>query len=343
MKKKIRSMLRKFKNRLSPFFSVSKIRLKSARNREIRKLVAQRDATHFTEYRARLAAMEAKAYADQGLFALSNSMRAAHTIVAQTRKRVDALESLLSHKLNVDPWQGEVNTALRNLEHDVSGTIQNYDRQLRSIEQRIEFVRAETMYELQASLLKSKSNTHSPASSTIETKILNPEKVAEMKKTSLRLNVGCGHIQPNGFLNVDGRALPGIDIIAEATAIPLNEGEVDEVFSSHLVEHFTRHVLERVLLPHWASLLRQGGTLTTVAPDGAAMLKAVNTGGMTFEDFREVLFGGQDYDGDFHYNLITPDDFSALLGRLGFTNVTQDYVGKRNGKCFEFKITARKQ
>ncbi|MCW2361377.1 MULTISPECIES: class I SAM-dependent methyltransferase [Sphingobium] len=217
-----------------------------------------------------------------------------------------------------------------------------YDQQLRNVEARIEFVRQETMYELQASIVRLAGKMHEGGKAATVAKILNADKVEAMRKTGLRLNVGCGHIQPEGYLQVDARALPGVDVIAEATNIPFADGEVDEIASAHLIEHFTAQVLNRVLLPHWRSRLKCGGQLTAVVPDGAAMLSAVNDGTMPFEDFREVLFGAQDYDGDFHYNLITPDSFSATLQRAGFVDIEAIYTGKKNGKCFEFKMVARK-
>ena len=72
------------------------------------------------------------------------------------------------------------------------------------------------------------------------------------------------------------------------------------------------------------------------------MLRAVNDGDMTFEDFREVLFGAQDYEGDYHYNLITMDTLANALRAAGFVSVQPVYEARRNGKCFELKISARK-
>ena len=204
---------------------------------------------------------------------------------------------------------------------------------------RIEFVRTEILYELQAAQFKAGAGAAPGAQATVA-RVLDIPKLEAMRSSGLRLNVGCGHIPLEGYINIDQRKLPGVDMIADANAIPVEQGEVAELGCSHLVEHFSQPMLERVLLPHWFSLLRPGGKLTTVAPDGAAMLSAVNAGDMTFEDFREVLFGSQDYDGDFHYNLITPDSFRATLERAGFTGIELDYSARRNGKCFEFRMTA---
>jgi len=173
-------------------------------------------------------------------------------------------------------------------------------------------------------------------------RIINPEKVNKMRASGLRLNIGRGHIQYDDYINVDTRERPGIDIVSEPTRIPIEIGEVAEIVSTNLVEHFTAHTLDRVLLPYWKILLKSGGQLTTIAPDGAAMLCAVHSGAMLLEELREVLFGGEESGGDFHRNLITPDSYRNALHRAGFVDIEILYSGKKNGNCSEFKAVARK-
>ena len=79
-----------------------------------------------------------------------------------------------------------------------------------------------------------------------------------------------------------------------------------------------------------------------IAPDGRAMLDEFAAGRYAFADFREILFGSQDYDGDFHYNLLAPDTLSEMLHNAGFRQVEVPYRARRNGKCFEFEIHAIK-
>jgi hypothetical protein len=81
--------------------------------------------------------------------------------------------------------------------------------------------------------------------------------------------------------------------------------------------------------------------LRAVTPDGAAMLSGVADGSYSFADFREVLFGGQDYEGDFHFNLLTPDSLRQLAEEAGFEAVEVPVQGRRNGQCFEFELIAR--
>ncbi len=156
----------------------------------------------------------------------------------------------------------------------------------------------------------------------------------------VRINLGCGHIALPDYLNVDQRDLPGIDLVTSVDRLPFEAGEVEEIYSAHLLEHFPQEAMRRRLLPYWASLLRPGGIFRAVTPDAAAMLKAMTTGTYDFEEFREVLFGAQDYEGDYHYNLFTPESLAQLLEEAGFHHIRVLAAGRRNGKCFEFELTA---
>ena len=71
------------------------------------------------------------------------------------------------------------------------------------------------------------------------------------------------------------------------------------------------------------------------------MFSGIADGSYSFADFREVLFGGQDYEGDFHFNLLTPDNLGQLVEEAGFGAVEIPIQGRRNGQCFEFELVAR--
>jgi SAM-dependent methyltransferase len=138
------------------------------------------------------------------------------------------------------------------------------------------------------------------------------------------------------------RELPGVDIVASVNALPFDPGTVDEISYAHLLEHFPQEQLLRQLLPRWFKLLKPGGRFRAVVPDGAEMMRTVGAGTLAWADFHEVLFGAQDYDGDSHYNLFTPETAMEILVDAGFTDVAVPVRARRNGKCFEFEIVARK-
>lgn len=272
------------------------------------------------ELRSHLAVGESQAYADQGLHVFARSINALELSVREFLAR--DIESRVSM----------IDSSLATYQ-DVSA------REMRNVEARIEFIRRELLYELQTQLARRISGSTSPQSSP---RVIDEEKLGAMRTKGIRLNVGCGHLPIDEYLNVDQRDLPGVEVVAPATALPFAPGEIKEIASSHLVEHFSAHMLTTVVLPHWRELLESNGTLIVVAPDGEAMLKAISGGGMTFEDFREVLFGAQDYEGDYHYNLLTPSTLADSLTRAGFVNVEIVYDARRNGKSYECKLIARK-
>jgi hypothetical protein len=124
--------------------------------------------------------------------------------------------------------------------------------------------------------------------------------------------------------------------------LPFEPGAVTEIFSSHTVEHFPEEQLRRRLLPYWIGLLKPGGTFRAIVPDLEAMTKAYTNGELTFEILRNVIYGGQEYDGDFHYTGFTPDSLAALLVECGLERATVIASGRPNGDCLEFEISAVK-
>ncbi len=204
---------------------------------------------------------------------------------------------------------------------------------------RVEFVRREVMFELRYGA-SSKHVGDSKTSTDIQ--VLSQEKMEAARREGFRINIGCGDLPISGYLNVDRRALPGVDIVAEVDQLPFDTGELQEVFSSHLLEHFPQEQLRRSLLPYFFRLLAPSGQLHAVVPDAEAMLKQYGEGHYPYDDLREVLYGGQDYDGDFHFNMFTPASLAALLEEAGFVDVRILDRGRKNGRCYEFEIAGIK-
>jgi hypothetical protein len=59
---------------------------------------------------------------------------------------------------------------------------------------------------------------------------------------------------------------------------------------------------------------------------------------MSFEELREVTYGTQEYEGDFHYNGFSQATLRALLETAGLTDVSFRASGRRNGMCYEMEI-----
>jgi predicted SAM-dependent methyltransferase len=277
---------------------------------------------------------------------LARARRQAEAQHAETTARLAALESRAA---SLDAMRHEVDTVAATLaateirlataegRHDAAiHSINELRRNLDEIAARVEFIRREILYELRYA----PSSGATAAPRTLEPRILSREKLACLRHSGLRVNLGCGHIPLPGYINVDMRALPGVDIVAEAGNLPLEPGTLRELRSAHLLEHFPQEELRRRLLPYWFSLLAPGGRFTAIVPDGEAMVGQLAAGAYRFDQFREVLFGAQDYAGDFHFNLFEPASIHALLHEAGFTDIDIPVRARRNGACYELEVHA---
>ena len=200
---------------------------------------------------------------------------------------------------------------------------------------RVEFVRRELMFEMRYG-----ASAATDEKDTIEPYVVAVEKVEAARRSGLRLNLGCGHVPLEGYVNVDRRALPGVDVVADVDRLPFTKSEVTEICSAHMLEHFPLEQLRRELLPYWISLLGPGGRFRAIVPDGAAMARAYVSREYDFENFRQVTFGGQDYDGDFHFNMFSTESMTVLLKEVGFREVEVMAENRENGGCKEFEIVA---
>ena len=176
-----------------------------------------------------------------------------------------------------------------------------------------------------------------------EPRILDPEeharKIQELGGV-IRLNLGCGEKPLRGYINVDGGELPDVDVIADACNLPYGPDSVQEIVSAHLVEHFREHQFRQTILPYWTSLLTDGGVLRIICPNWAAMIRRLQEGRMSYQHFRTVTFGAQDYAGDDHFAMYTPETLAALLGELGYHHIEQVADERNNGQCPEMELTA---
>ncbi|MDM0033289.1 hypothetical protein QTI33_14235 [Variovorax sp. J22P271] len=262
-----------------------------------------------------------------------------------------ALRTLTKDLRNLDerfePSIANLSADIRNLEDRLQSSIFNLSSDFRpSISYllgRVEFVRRELMFQVRYG---APSNSLNNEKIRAESKILAPEKLEAAKISGPKINIGCGHVIVDGYLNIDLRELPGVDIVAEADELPFENEEIQEIQeirSSHMLEHFPQEQLRRSLLPYYFNLLKAGGKLVSIVPDAEAMIREYSNGSFPYEDLREVTFGGQDYDGDFHFNMFTPASLSALMKEAGFEKTEVIAQARRNGRCFEFEISATKE
>ena len=158
----------------------------------------------------------------------------------------------------------------------------------------------------------------------------------------IRINIGCGEKPLPDYINIDMREVEGCEVVAESTNLPWASGTLAEIASFHLVEHFNEYEFKTKVLPYWHDILKEGGVLRIVCPNWEAILRKLNEGAMDLSRFKELTFGGQAYEGDDHFNALTPDTLVQALEEAGFMDIEFICKERDNSGCPEMEVVARK-
>lgn len=136
---------------------------------------------------------------------------------------------------------------------------------------------------------------------------------------------------PDGWTVVDKFQLGQPNTLhADAWSIPLDDHSVDDIFSSHLLEHmpFSKVV---PTLQEWHRILKPDGRLRLYIPDLAycvrTWLEAPEDHPEKWGWFIKIIFGGQEYEGDAHLTGFTPTRITHCLTEAGFA-VTPDEISE---------------
>ena len=138
----------------------------------------------------------------------------------------------------------------------------------------------------------------------------------------IKLHLGCGTKYIEGYNNIDIRYLPGVDEVNNIRFLRnYKPNTVDVIYACHVLEHFSRWEYKTVLT-RWFEILKPGGVLRLAVPD----FEAICTHYLKTKDLNSItglLFGGQDYDENYHY--VTFDYFSLVqdLISIGFSQVKE--------------------
>lgn len=255
--------------------------------------------------------------------------------VAAGKEQNEIHRSLLPSLLDAVSTQHSAARELKRQEGAIWTSMASVEDRIHRLEERTERARQELLFEMRYG-----AQDRGVVEAAVEPKIVNPEKV-EGARADLRLNLGCGAFPTDGFINVDVREIEGVvDVVADLGHLPFEQGSVAEILASHVLEHFPEEELARRLLPYWVSLLKPDGVLRAIVPDAEAMMRSWAEGRTTFDDLRLVTFGGQEYDGDFHFTMFTVDSLADRMREAGLGEVEVVAIARRNGLCYELELCA---
>ena len=123
-----------------------------------------------------------------------------------------------------------------------------------------------------------------------------------MKQKNLKyLHIGCGdNVLPKPFINIDSRKKKGV-LNLKAYPLKFKDNSFDLVYASHILEHFNKVKVLKVL-KEWVRVLKPGGVLRISVPsfDNLSLIYNIDK---NIDNISGPLMGGQTYKDNFHYEI----------------------------------------
>lgn len=136
----------------------------------------------------------------------------------------------------------------------------------------------------------------------------------------MKLHLGCGNKKIDGFINIDIRYLPNVDDIDNIKYLrKYKPNSIDEIYSSHTLEHFGRWEYKQVLI-RWYELLKPDGVLRLAVPNFESICEYY-TKTKDLKSLIGLLYGGQDYTENYHYNTFDFNSLKEDLTNIGFYDI----------------------
>lgn len=140
-------------------------------------------------------------------------------------------------------------------------------------------------------------------------------------KNIIKLNIGCGEFPLSGYINVD-RYHPDAEVKTDLFEIPYYDNSVDVINMTHVLEHFGKNEISKVL-KFLHRKLKPGGSLIIEVPDLPRILdKWIDVYKKGNEDpwgfYLDTLFGNQNNPGEYHKTGFDIPRLSRLLSDAGF-------------------------
>lgn len=147
----------------------------------------------------------------------------------------------------------------------------------------------------------------------------------------MKLHLGCGNRYIEGFVHIDLMDYEHVNHKAAADKLGfIDDGSVSLIYAAHLLEHFGRNEIEKVLM-EWHRVLKKDGILRLAVPDFETIVN-VYIKNKNLEELLGLLIGGQKNEYDFHKMIFDEVFLTRSLLKAGFSKVYR-YDWRKTEHC----------
>lgn len=156
---------------------------------------------------------------------------------------------------------------------------------------------------------------------------------------ALRLNLGAREQRIPGYRNLDIETHAGVDYVGDAGDLSrFADGSAEEIYASHILEHFPA-ARTLPVLREWHRVLRPGGILRVAVPDFSVLVELYHRSGLE-PYILNALYGDQGYPAAFHYTAFDWQRLRGLLLEAGFSEASQvETFGMSEADCSNQVLT----
>ncbi len=147
---------------------------------------------------------------------------------------------------------------------------------------------------------------------------LDIEKMGAEECPPVKLNIGGGDPKDEHYAEREGYVLIDRSVGKEAYPLDYPDGSVDEIYASHVLEHFPYESVQDVV-NDWVRVLKPGGQLKIAVPDFAFL--AEHYGKKSDINLQGFIMGGHTDDNDKHESIFDKDSLKETLANAGLQRI----------------------
>lgn len=158
-------------------------------------------------------------------------------------------------------------------------------------------------------------------SAFIDRRYPKPVYISNQISSKIKVHVGCGSVNLQGWINVDARALQHVHIVTDNLLFKeFTDGSIDEIYMCHILEHLS-FVEASTVLSVINRKLKKGGVIRLSVPDFDSLVNVYVENGRNINEIKYALLGGQDYQFNYHKSVYNGDSLINLLGINNFEEI----------------------